>query len=240
VGLWSGVFHWQASYGAWELFIQYLADRFGGWTFTRALTQNPRQGVLGVEDTLSTLGYATDFRSVFRDWMITNLVNNATTEGRRFQYTNMTERAAITYSADRYPWSASIPIENGGISYIRLAVRQSESAFRVELPNASANGVIAVLVIQHSGSLQLELAKALGQDLSLETGPLPLLANVTLAVAYLNESGSPTVFVSVRIVNVPKEEANLALYVILGSALAVIVALLMTHRRHRKRTDADR
>jgi hypothetical protein len=172
--------------------------------------------------------------------MITNLVNNATTEGGRFQYTNMTARAAITYSADRYPWSASIPIENGGISYIRLPVGQSESGFRIELPNASANAVIAVLVIQQSGILQLEPAKALGQDLSLETGPLPSSANVTLAVAYLNESGWSGISVSVRVANVPNEEANFVLYAVLGSAVAVVVALLMILRRRRKRTDADR
>ena len=61
-----------AHYGGDYLFFRYVYDRFGS---PLRLVQNPLDGVAGVDSYLDEIGAGRDFRDVFKDWTVANLLD---------------------------------------------------------------------------------------------------------------------------------------------------------------------
>jgi len=73
---------WQnefADYGAANIFMQYLVDRFGR-NILRLITQNDQTGIASVNGALSALGSNETFSDVFTDWSVAVFLNNCSVE----------------------------------------------------------------------------------------------------------------------------------------------------------------
>ena len=99
-------------YGASALFFSYMVERFGP-EFVRIHSQEPADGINGVNKALATLG-ATDaltgkpiaFADIFADWLVTNLVNDRSLADGRFGYERLdlgSDRAALTGRITAFP-----------------------------------------------------------------------------------------------------------------------------------------
>lgn len=238
VGLMSGVFHYLASYGAWELFVQYQADHYGGWNFTRALTQNPLVGTAGVESTLNELGYPIEFRSLFRDWMVANLVNNETSDGARWRYANFTGRATPTVRINRLPWTGRFPTENGGIWYMEIAANETHGTIRIDVSGAGPDSLLAMFIVQAGDTVLVIDAEAAGPaNVTASVDSVPVGARLTLAVAYLNETGYSEVDLVIladRVPQVLRPDLPLVYLVSTGLLLAAATVLVVVAYRKRK------
>ena len=62
-------------YGAANLFLSYLAQRYGGYSMMKELVNQPEDGINGVEAYLSKFGVS--FLDVFQDWVIANYLDAA-------------------------------------------------------------------------------------------------------------------------------------------------------------------
>ncbi len=64
-----------AHYQLASLFMHYLLEHYGDPQDLRPLLNEPRDGVAGITDYLTASGYGQDFRDVFRDWAVANLLD---------------------------------------------------------------------------------------------------------------------------------------------------------------------
>ena len=82
---------WQnetADYASVNLFMQYLAGRYGEKISTEMMRANA-VGAASIDQALSVLGYKERFRDVFTDWTIANLINDcALGNSQQFCYAN--------------------------------------------------------------------------------------------------------------------------------------------------------
>ncbi len=65
-----------AHYGAAFLFLDYLAEHYGGYGILKDLMSDPAQAPLNVNDVLSQNGYADRFDDVFAKWIMANALND--------------------------------------------------------------------------------------------------------------------------------------------------------------------
>ena len=73
-------------YGAATLFIEYLAQHYGGHESLGELVTQPEDGAAGVTAYLQSLGYEATFRDVFMDWLVANHLDAlGTVEGYSYE-----------------------------------------------------------------------------------------------------------------------------------------------------------
>src|SRR3972149_2317737 len=154
-GLWSGRDSTWVDYGGRELLIRYMADHYGAENFTRFLTQDPTRGMASVEEALAAWGNGTTFQSVFRDWLVANLVGNQTTEGDRYRYATPVGRAQVNFVVRGYPWNATVQLlSGGGAAYIRLEQVAGATPLEVTV-GTSVDTFVAFVVVDSGESVTL-------------------------------------------------------------------------------------
>ena len=62
-------------YGGATLFMEYLAQHYGGHDNLRTLVELPEDGIEGVSVYLSSMGYSETFDDVFKDWLVANYLD---------------------------------------------------------------------------------------------------------------------------------------------------------------------
>ena len=73
-------------YGKATIYMMYLAEHFGGNEIVGQLAQNTMTGFAGIQNTVQTAGYSTDFSSIFLDWIIANFIDNPTIGDGEYGY----------------------------------------------------------------------------------------------------------------------------------------------------------
>ena len=97
-------------YGASYLFQLYLMEHFGGPAFVTALVNDPLNGIAGIENQLVSFGYSASFNNIYRDWTVSNYLDDNTVTG--------ISGAPLGYATLEIPsddtWDYSIPwsVEN--------------------------------------------------------------------------------------------------------------------------------
>ena len=76
-----------SNYGAANLFAQYLSCRVSRKIFSLS-EHNSSTGVQSLNEALSQLGSREDFKQLFKDWLITNFVNNPKINSGLYAYCN--------------------------------------------------------------------------------------------------------------------------------------------------------
>lgn len=108
------------AYAAAYLFTLYLYERFGP-DFIRALSQEPADGMAGVQAALERLGVAQSADEVFADWIVANVLDDPLVGDGRYHYQS--------YELSRRPWAESDPggvwrgaasIQQYGADYLRI------------------------------------------------------------------------------------------------------------------------
>ena len=64
-----------ANYGGSTLFMEYLAQRYGGHDSLGELVKRPEDGMEGISAYLQSMGYRESFEDVFRDWVVANYLD---------------------------------------------------------------------------------------------------------------------------------------------------------------------
>lgn len=249
VGLFSWTSRGRASYGAWELFIHYLAERFGGWRLTRTLTQNPLEGIEGIESTLDALGYEADFGTLFRDWGIANHLDDPTVAGGEYGYANITASARITGTLPGDGSPVNVSVDNGGIAYLSIPAGVPLLQITLEVNGLAgplpSDFLVGVLIVRENDTVRLV-------DLERRTSTLVVNATAdegdsgaTLMVGYANKSGDLSDVRSVvfkieemtPFETVPREDA--LVYAIIGIIVATVVLGVVLLRNPKRDTKVD-
>ena len=131
-------------YGASYAFLAYFLQRFGEPAI-RELVADPAHGLDGFRGVLQHQSPAVTFDDVFRDWVVTNYVNDPVIGDGRFGYVNLDLHAANTESLTTLPASIDGQVRQFASDYteIRTASRQPTLYFtgtqQVSLTGAQAH-----------------------------------------------------------------------------------------------------
>jgi len=107
------------------LFTLYVYEKYGGANTIKTLVAERRNGIDGVTQTLTTLGYQEKFEDVFSDWVLANYLDDATIYDGKYGYTNAelppfeASRSFSTYPIPQVdgtvsPWAADYIWMNNG------------------------------------------------------------------------------------------------------------------------------
>lgn len=119
-----------ANYGAASLFMHYLVEHYGDPNDLRPLLREQEDGINGINSYLRTLGHDVTFREVFRDWAVSNLLDES--EGL-FGYAELEVRAAVSKSVDRFSELKS-EIPQYAVEYIGLDSFKRPLRLRFQAP----------------------------------------------------------------------------------------------------------
>ncbi len=125
----NGLINWGndlPDYGQVYLFLFYLWEKYGGNSFITQLTQNPENGIQGVNTTLSASGYSDDFNTVFSNWAVANYLDNTSIEGGKYGYDGLNitdfrpEGIYLSNTWNSYPVTSSGSVEHYAADYIKF------------------------------------------------------------------------------------------------------------------------
>jgi hypothetical protein len=128
--------HYQASY----LFIRYVAERAGGWDALPRLFETCARGEALFQSFLTTQPIAPDLDSLFSDWTVANLLQDALVADGRFAYANAGFHAAVTGTlARQLPFLGSVP--QYAANYVALPMGSGSVRFNgdASVPLLAAN-----------------------------------------------------------------------------------------------------
>ena len=116
---WTETGNRTADYGAAQLWVTYLYERFGE-DGLRALSADPANGFYGVDNLAATIG--TDANTLFADWVVANyLVRPARTGNPAFGYNQLDGlRGVATRNRDTLPLDLTRQIRQYAAEYIRV------------------------------------------------------------------------------------------------------------------------
>lgn len=95
---WSGT---ASDYDKTQMFITYLAHRYGANTITKALVAQKATGISGVDAALNATGHGEKFQDVFVNWIVANYVNR----GDLYSYKNQWLHPVRSEKAGSFPVS---------------------------------------------------------------------------------------------------------------------------------------
>jgi len=88
-----------AHYGGAALFFHYLAEHYSQRGNLQELVKEPADGIAGIDNYLTNLGYTVTFNDVFADWVVANILDEP--EGK-YGYTNLDPQASTTKTIDGF------------------------------------------------------------------------------------------------------------------------------------------
>ena len=108
------------NYAASKLFLSYLSEHYGGYEILGDLAADNAYGIDGVDHLLRARGYDADFETVFEDWMVANLVDDAELGDGTYSYSlqggaEPTFRATLGEGAEYAGW-----VSQCGADYIGI------------------------------------------------------------------------------------------------------------------------
>ena len=107
-------------YGSTGAFITYLADHYGGDTFTKALLTNSGRGFNGVTRTLSSLGYSDDGVAAYLNWLVANYFDDTSIYDGQYGYSNLNIKVDLAGTYSSYPMSDSSDVNSWGADYFKF------------------------------------------------------------------------------------------------------------------------
>ena len=132
-------------YGAASLFLEYLAQHYGGHDNLSGLVARPEEGIEGITAYLQSLGYQVRFQDVFRDWLVANYLDSDEVGVYFYDGLNVEVGVAATLR-ERGQHSGAVPQYAGDYIEVRLDEGDARVSFQgqVETP--------LLPVSAHSGS----------------------------------------------------------------------------------------
>lgn len=130
------------NYGAAQMFLLYLSDRFGVEAVQAAAAQPTPHALQAVDVVLRSMGQP-GVEEFFADWVMANILFDTSIDDGRYGYQTITWGASIAYpeqTAVAYPFEASGEVRQYAADYILLDQLDGLSSLRiaVETPNDAA------------------------------------------------------------------------------------------------------
>src|SRR6266851_5093184 len=120
--------HYQAAY----LFVRYVAERAGGWDALPTLFSSCARGESLFTAFLAQRPIAPDLDSLFADWTVANLLQDASVADGRYAYANGGFHAAATAAATRDgPFLGSLPPYSA--NYVELPAGGGTATFSADV-----------------------------------------------------------------------------------------------------------
>jgi hypothetical protein len=112
----------RANYGAGYLFMDYLAEHYGGYSILKTLLTDPAQVPLNINDALQASGSSDHFDDVFTKWVIANLLNNPAVANGIYAYPTIPGVGAVPQQFVRsYPYATGqTAVNQYGTEYYRF------------------------------------------------------------------------------------------------------------------------
>lgn len=122
-------------YGATSLFMEYLAQHYGGHENLSALVARPEDGSEGVTAYLRAMGYQVTFQDVFQDWLVANYLDSREIGVYSYDGLDVAVSPAKTMQGQGQ-YSSSVPQYAGEYVEVRLREGDVRVSFRgqVETP----------------------------------------------------------------------------------------------------------
>ncbi len=74
------------NYDQAQLFMTFMYEQYGGWSYISALLRNQVNGWQGVDSTLRLLGYSQTFDDAFEQWCVANYIDDSLYQGGKYAY----------------------------------------------------------------------------------------------------------------------------------------------------------
>jgi immune inhibitor A len=139
---WSTGSDLAAHYGAGYLFLDYLAEHYGGYPILSEMESDPAQVPLNIDDTLAENGSSDRFDAVFAKWVMANALNDVP-QGSNGTYTYKTvqdEHATPQTTVTSLPFSAAGTVHQYAAEYYSITPPSSGD----ETLNIGFNGAATV------------------------------------------------------------------------------------------------
>lgn len=95
-----------AHYGAGYLFLDYLAEHYGGYPILREVLASPAQAPANIDEVLARRGYRDRFDDVFARYVLANLLNDPAVAGGIYAYPSIPgKRAVPQHTVSAYPYA---------------------------------------------------------------------------------------------------------------------------------------
>ncbi len=136
-----------SNYNQAQLFMTFMYQHFGRWSYISALIQNQLNGWQGVDSTLRLLGHSATFNDAFADFCVANYIDDSVFEGGRYSYEHFRFPAALVENQHSvYPLSSgSGDLSPYGNDYI-LFTSSSPQAVQINFQgDASSNYRLAFI-----------------------------------------------------------------------------------------------
>jgi len=137
-------------YGSTAAWITYLADQYGGDTFTKALISNSGNGFNGVSNTLSSLGYTDNALDAYLNWLVANYLDDTTIYEGQYGYSNLNIKVDLEETYSSYPVTDSSDVNRWGADYYKF--RNGQEGFGVEFKGKGGGNDFGVWVVKIGSS----------------------------------------------------------------------------------------
>lgn len=141
------------NYGASFAFFLYLSEHYGGAPIIKEIVQRTMNGTKSIEDALVNKGYSVNFREVFRNWTIANLIDNTSLGNGAYGYTDIDLSMRIDG-----PFISTMPIqrtENAvpfwGTHYLQFS-HDPNIPFELEFQGIDDAGYLVTAVVKNSSA----------------------------------------------------------------------------------------
>ena len=137
-------------YGGTCAFITYLADHYGGDSFTKSLLANSGRGFSGVSQTLSSLGHSDDAIDAYLNWLVANYLDDTTIYQGEYGYSNLNIKVDLEGSYSSYPMTDNSEVKSWGADYYRFS--NGREGLGVEFQGKGGGNDFGVWIIRSGSS----------------------------------------------------------------------------------------
>jgi len=149
-----------SNYNQVKLFMLFMFEHFGKWSYISSLISNQLNGISGVDSTLNALGFTESFDDAFERWVVANYIDDSIYEGGKYAYKHYNfPDAFLSGNHASFPTATmNKTVTSYGSDYIRFIsavpkpiiidfTGQLNSKFRVDfiLKNSSNNHIDSVI-----------------------------------------------------------------------------------------------
>jgi hypothetical protein len=169
-----------SDYNQVKLFMLFMYEHFGKWSYISKLISNQLNGIDGVDSTLSELNYPASFDDAFEQWVVANYVDDSVYAGEKYSYShykfqsphisaNYTSFPTVTQNATVTPYGSDyITFSSGSPKPIVIDFNgQPDSKFRIDfiLKNNINNHIDSIIAVPLDGLNHASfIAEGLGSD----------------------------------------------------------------------------
>lgn len=137
-------------YGSCCAFITYLADQYGGDTFTHTLLSTSGNGFSGISSALSAVGSSDNSIDAYLNWLVANYLDDTSLYQGQYGYTSLDIQVNLEATYSSSPVSETSSVYAWGADYYRF--RNGQEGLGLEFQGNSGGNDFEVWVVKTGGA----------------------------------------------------------------------------------------